>query len=116
MPAAACAAGIEALRIVQAEPERRATLLEQADRLRIRLRETGYDVGQSTSQIVPIVVGQADRAIQLSMALADAGLFVPAIRPPSVPEGRSLLRVSLCHGHSAEMCERLISALCETPK
>lgn len=111
MPAAACAAGIEALRIVRDEPDRRTGVLDRAQRLRSQLHKAGFDVGRSVSQIVPIVVGSADRAMRLSMALRKSGLFVPAIRPPSVPEGRSLLRVSLSHGHTDEMIDRLVGEL-----
>jgi len=60
---------------------------------------------------VPVILGQPDRAVAASAALAEAGFFVPAIRPPSVPEGESLLRVSLSWLHDEETLERLASAI-----
>jgi 8-amino-7-oxononanoate synthase len=86
-------------------------LLERAAALRAALREQGWNIGQSQSQIIPIFIGDADRAVQLSLRLREHGLFVPAIRPPSVPFGQSLLRISLSFGHAPDMIERLTTAL-----
>ena len=58
-------------------------------------------------------MGEPARALELSARLAERGLFVPAIRPPTVPAGRACLRISLTAGHSQEMIERLIAALGE---
>ena len=110
-PAAVAAAGLAALDIVESEPQRRTELLRQAATLRERLRKQGWNVGDSASQIVPIVVGAADRAMELASGLREWGLFVPGIRPPSVPVGESLLRLSLSYDHSPEMIDSLLSAL-----
>ena len=58
-----------------------------------------------------IVVGGAPEAVAVSARLAEAGLFVPAIRPPSVPEGKSLVRVSLSWHHTAADLARLASTI-----
>ena len=112
-PAAGCAAALRALQIVQDEPQRRETLLARAKTLRERLQQLGWDVQSSESQIIPIRVGQPERALKLADQLRQAGICVPPIRPPSVAPGQSLLRLSLCHGHTDAMLERLISALAE---
>jgi 8-amino-7-oxononanoate synthase len=65
----------------------------------------------ATSQIVPVIVGEAHRAVALSQSLREQGLFVPAIRPPTVPDGEACLRISLSYAHSAAMVERLLAAL-----
>jgi len=101
----------EALRIVQHEPHRRHVLLQRASQLRSRLVEIGCDCGASTSQIVPIILGDAKRAVKVSSRLLEQGIFVPAIRPPSVPAGRSLLRISLSYRHTVEDIERLVTAI-----
>lgn len=111
LPPATCAAAAAALEIVEGEPQVRERLLAQAESLRCRLREIGPSVGQSTSQIIPLIVGNPERALQLSAQLRDAGLLVPAIRPPSVPAGESLLRISLSAAHDESHIERLIAAL-----
>lgn len=110
-PPATCAAALAALEIVRAEPARRSELLARAESLRGRLRQLGCNLGSSASQIVPVVVGEAERAVALSVALAERGLFVPAIRPPSVPPGRSLLRISLSHVHDDATIAALVAAL-----
>ena len=51
--------------------------------------------------------------MQLGAALGERGLFVPAIRPPTVPEGEARLRISLTFGHTPEMIEQLASSLAE---
>jgi len=136
LPPAACEAAREALRILRTEPERRARLHALARRLRTRLAEEGFDVGTGDASdaaasegrravtekmpeerpptpIVPIVIGDADRAMALAAALLDRGLFCPAVRPPTVPPGTSRLRVSLTAGHTEEDVERLVAALVE---
>jgi 8-amino-7-oxononanoate synthase len=110
-PPAAAAAAMAALRIVDDEPQRRQGLLARADALRKRLAEQGWNVGHSASQIIPLMVGEPDRAVELAAALRERGLFVPAIRPPTVPEGEACLRISLTCGHTAEMIERLVETL-----
>ena len=112
-PPAACAAACAALDVVRDEPDRGSQLLDRAQSLRERLVEQGWDVGASASQIIPIIVGQPDHAMRLSDQLRERGLLVPGIRPPSVPAGQSLLRVSLSYGHQPEMIERLLAALAE---
>ena len=110
-PAAAVAAAETALDIVSQEPERRTLLLERAGVLREAVRELGFDIGETTSQIIPLRVGSADRAMLFAEQLLEAGFFVPAIRPPSVPEGECLLRISLSYGHNESTISNLIDAL-----
>jgi 8-amino-7-oxononanoate synthase len=110
-PAAMAAAAAAALEIVLGEPGRRERLLEQAAELRDTLAREGWDTGRSASQIIPIIVGGPDRAVQLAARLRDRGFFVPAIRPPTVPEGEACLRISLTVGHTAEMIAGLVDAL-----
>jgi 8-amino-7-oxononanoate synthase len=75
------------------------------------LLQAEVDTAGDTTQIVPIVVGAATDAVAVSTRLAEAGLFVPAIRPPSVPEGRSLVRVSLSWHHTADDLARLAGTI-----
>jgi 7-keto-8-aminopelargonate synthetase-like enzyme len=111
LPPASCAAALAALRILESEPQARRELLAKAEGLRSRLREIGPTVGASASQIIPLVVGNPERALQLSSQLREVGLLVPAIRPPSVPPGESLLRISLSAAHSESQIEQLVTAL-----
>jgi 7-keto-8-aminopelargonate synthetase-like enzyme len=112
-PPPSCAAGLAALKIISREPERREALRAQSVVLGKQLREDGWQTGTSASQIIPVVVGQAAEAVRLSERLAERGLLVPAMRPPSVPHGESLLRISLSYAHTAEMLARLRAELTE---
>ncbi|REK06767.1 MAG: 8-amino-7-oxononanoate synthase [Planctomycetota bacterium] len=111
LPPTTCAAARAALAIVHADPHMRQKLLERADSLRERLQTQGWELGPSSSQILPIILGEPRAATHLARQLRDFGLLVPAIRPPSVPPGESLLRVSLTAAHTEAMIERLVEAL-----
>ena len=110
-PAATAAAALAAIDILRDEPQRRRDLLVRSEKLREELVGQGWSVGASASQIIPLVVGDAERALKLSSELRDRGLFVPAIRPPTVPDGEACLRISLTAGHTEEMIGVLLSVL-----
>jgi 8-amino-7-oxononanoate synthase len=110
-PAATAAASLAALDIVENEPQRRRQLLDRSQRLREELTERGWNVAPSVSQILPIIVGDPERAIRMSTALREQGLFLPAIRPPTVPDGEACLRISLTVGHTEPMIAKLLKAL-----
>jgi 8-amino-7-oxononanoate synthase len=106
LPPAAAAAAAKALEIVQREPGRREHLARLAGRLRANLPEVGPG-----GPIVPVVVGDPTAAVERSARLLKLGCFVPAIRPPTVPEGTARLRISLTAGHTEADLDRLITAL-----
>lgn len=91
--------------------DRRVKLRSLSLHLRSRLREGGWQVPQGDSPIVPVIVGDNGKALQLSRRLTDAGYYVPAIRPPTVPVGTSRLRISLCAWHTTEQVEALVDQL-----
>jgi len=109
-PPAVAAAAARGIALVAEEPHRRRELLAAAAAFRAALAAAGV-VAAGRGQIVPIVVGAADRAVAVAARLAEAGLFVPAIRPPSVADGGSLVRVSLAWHHTADDRDRLLAAL-----
>ncbi len=110
-PPAVAAAATRAIELVEEEPHRRVELLARAAAFRDRLASAGLDLGGSEAQIVPVVAGAAEAAVALSARLAEAGFFVPAIRPPSVPHGRSLVRASLSWLHSHSDLDQLADAI-----
>jgi 8-amino-7-oxononanoate synthase len=110
-PAAMSAAASAAIDIVEREPWRRTELLERAGQLRARLGSAGWNIGRTVSQIIPLVVGEPERAMRLAALVAEEGFWVPGIRPPSVPPGESLLRLSLCYAHTPDQFQALLQAL-----
>jgi 8-amino-7-oxononanoate synthase len=111
LPEACALASLEALRYVHEEPNRRQGLLATSKEVRARLKSMGRDVGNSESQIIPVRCGAPARALELSRRLREAGYFVPAIRPPSVPDGESLLRISLTAAHCSEQIQGVCQCL-----
>ena len=89
----------------------RAHVASLAETFRDGARRLGYDTGHSATQIVPIIVGDADVTMALSDALRDSGLWVTAIRPPTVPRGTARLRVAFSAAHRESDVEELLSAL-----
>ena len=73
----------------------RRTLSDNAEYLRVTLRERSWDVGLSKSQIVPVIVGAEEKALALNRHLEDCGYLAVAIRPPTVEPGRSRIRLAL---------------------
>lgn len=89
----------------------RAHLAGLADRLRAGLAALGHDTGASTTQIVPLAVGEADRALALAARLEAAGILAVAIRPPTVPPGTARLRLALSCVHGEADIDRLLEVL-----
>ncbi len=110
-PPGVAAAATRAIGLLPVEPLRRAELLERAAVFRAALAAAGIDTQAAEAQIVPIAAGSAAAAVALATRLAEAGFFVPAIRPPSVPAGRSLVRVSLSWLHAPPDLDRLARAI-----
>lgn len=93
------AAAREAVRIIQTEPQRRIRLLTLAKQFRDGLAALGLST-PSQSQIVPVIYGENAAALKASAKLAEAGYWVPAIRPPTVAPGTARLRISLNCDHT----------------
>ena len=115
-PPGVAAAATRGIGLLAEEPFRRQQLQEKAADFRQRLNSLGVPTphaaaGELSGQIVPVIVGQPSRAVALAAQLAAAGFFVPAIRPPSVPEGGSLVRISLSWHHTDDDLTRLAEAV-----
>jgi 8-amino-7-oxononanoate synthase len=100
LPPAAVAAAMAALELLQEQPRRVERLADNADALRDELAREGFDVSGSESQIVPLIVGEADLAMRICEAALEQGVFAQAIRPPTVPEGTSRLRLAVMASHT----------------
>ena len=118
LPPACAAAALAALRIVIDEPERRQRLMRMARYVRSELSAMGYNCGDSASPIIPVLFWDAADALRAAETLADRGLFLPAIRPPTVPPHTARLRISLMATHTDAHIERLLTAMrsLEAPK
>ena len=111
MPSALAVATRASLALAQAEAWRRERLRALVARFRAGLTVAGHAPSASTSPIQPLVVGEPSRALRLSRGLEARGFLVGAIRPPTVPEGASRLRVTLSAAHREDDVDRLLEAL-----
>lgn len=100
-----------ALDLVPGMGEQRATLEGHGNTLRARLHAQGIDTADSSTQIVPVIVGEAQDALALAETLARQGMLAVAIRPPTVPRGTSRLRVALHANHASADIEQLAEAI-----
>jgi len=107
------AAALDAsLDVIAAEPERRERVHFLSRCLRERLTAAGIDVPAGDSPIVPIIIGENDRAVAIAASLQQAGFDVRAIRPPTVSAGTARLRVSVNVGLTEEILDRFVEKLC----
>lgn len=90
---------------------RRAHLQQLISRLQQGLANTRWNLLTSPTAIQPIIIGENEEALRVTDALYAQGIWVPAIRPPTVPQGTARLRVSLSAAHSIEQVDRLVDAL-----
>lgn len=101
-PPAQTAVALAGLELVDSEPQRRERLHSLAALLRGLLAEQGLTLLSDSGPIVPVLAGSAQRALALARALWQRGVFAPAVRPPTVPEGSSRLRLAVSAAHQEE--------------
>jgi 8-amino-7-oxononanoate synthase len=111
VPPALAAAARAALTVQADEGWRRERVLGHAARFRDAARSLGYALLPSDTPIQPLVCGSETAALAASEALLARGLWVPAIRPPTVPSGRSRLRITFSAAHEDTDVDRLLDAL-----
>jgi 7-keto-8-aminopelargonate synthetase-like enzyme len=111
LPSAIAAAALEAIRIVEEEPERRERLWTNRRLWHDGVRKIGFDTLGSASPIIPLRIGADALAVQMASALIEEGVFAPAIRPPTVPAGTARLRTSVLATHSPEDLRLALSAV-----
>lgn len=110
-PAFTLALAAKSLQLLRAQSSQRQALRQQAGDLRNALRQHGWSVVAGDSPIIPLLVGMEQRALRLSQQLWESGIYVPAIRPPTVPPHTCRLRISLSTRHTPQDCQRLVNAL-----
>ena len=110
-PPALAAALVESLRILERDDWRRARLREHVARLRSGLRGLPWTLAPSDTPIQPLIVGENTASVRLMESLLEGGIWVPAIRPPTVAAGTARLRISLSAAHEPDDVDRLVEAL-----
>jgi 8-amino-7-oxononanoate synthase len=115
-PPLLAAALLESLKIIRSEDWRREHLARLSVMLSAARAKLPGSLLPSCTAIQPLVLGSAQAATQAMRALAEHGVVVPAVRPPTVPHGSARLRISLSAAHSVDDVERLLAALRQLPR
>lgn len=110
-PPAMAAAAQAAITIVQTDHERRRRLWQNRDRLYEGLRSLGFRLTNSQSPILPIILNDSKLALDMSKNLLGRGIYIPAIRPPTVPRDTSRLRLTVTSEHTPTQLETALKAL-----
>lgn len=110
LPPPLVAAVSTALDIIEEEPERRERLWKNTRKMLQGFSEMGYDVGFSTTPIIPIIIKDGPRVYQMCRLLFERGVFVNPVISPAVPPGRELLRTSYTATHTEEQLDHVLEA------
>lgn len=111
LPPTVLGAADAALDLLPEMEEQRRLLARRGNWLRERLKEQGWAESGSMTQIVPVMAGEASRALEMAATLERERMLVVAIRPPTVPKGASRLRIALNAVQTEEELERLVQVL-----
>lgn len=104
---------LTSLRLIEQEEWRRVALLQNIAQLKNDLLSSSWKLLPSSTPIQPLLIGESHVAVRVSQVLRERGILVPAIRPPTVPQGKARLRISLSAAHQPHDILRLTQALNE---
>jgi 8-amino-7-oxononanoate synthase len=116
LPPAALGASLAALGLVRKDASYKKTLWQNIDYVRRRLVEAGFNLKNSTGPIIPIVVGGDTMTLAMQERLMKKGIFLQAIRPPTVPKGTSRLRLTVVRGFTKDDMDRALEAIIDVGK
>ena len=111
LPPAIAYATLCSLDLLKSEEWRRQRLNLLISQFRHHAKQLGLALCDSTTPIQPILIGDSQRALSISQELKDKGILVPAIRPPTVPQGSARLRITFCAQHTDSDLDQLLTAL-----
>lgn len=111
LPPAVIASGIAALELLEEEPEIKMRLWENVGFFKKRVEELGFNTLRSETQIIPVLVGDTSLTMRMGEMLLNEGVFVQGIRPPTVPQGSSRLRITIMATHTQSELECALEAM-----
>jgi len=110
LPASSLAASLAAIDIIEFEPGRREYLWKLINKFKKGLEEIGLTILPSHSAVIPVLIGEAQTTLDFANSLKDNGVYTPAVRPPSVPEGMCRIRATLMAKHTDKHIEKALEA------
>lgn len=111
LPPSAIAVSLKAIDMIEQDDERRKRLIELSKWFKEELIKIGFEVGDTQTPIIPVMIGDAEKTVLMRESLLEEGIYVPAIRPPTVPKGTSRLRISLMATHNIEDLQYVLEKL-----
>lgn len=111
LPPALLATALAGFDLIENDPEIRNRLWRLTSHVRTQINQMGFNTCGSETPIIPILIGPTETALTFSQKLLEEGIYIPAIRPPTVPDGTSRLRISLMATHTDEQIQFLLSSL-----
>ncbi|MEW6619718.1 MAG: 8-amino-7-oxononanoate synthase [bacterium] len=110
LPPAQVASALAALEIIQTEPHHRQKLWENIQYLKQGLQNLRLDTMESESPIIPVFIGDSNKTMDVANFLYEYGIFAPGIRPPTVPKGKSRIRLSVMATHTKSQLDKVLWA------
>ena len=110
LPPVLCEAAREALCVIEEEPLLRKKLWDNIHQVQQGLLKLGFSIPRPESAIIPVMIGDEGKAIEVFGKLLAQGIFIPAVRYPTVPKGKARLRVTVSAAHTPQDIARLIAA------
>ena len=105
MPPSVAGASLRSLEIIRQQPKRRNQLWENTEYMTRSIKNMGFDTMDSCTPIIPILIKDSDAAVEFSKRLFEEGIYVSAIRPPTVPRGQARLRLTVMATHTQEQLD-----------
>jgi len=116
IPPASAATVLKALEVIKKEPERIEKLWENTNYAKKRLVEEGFDIGHSTTPIIPILIGDEIGTYKVATLMLQDGVYVNPVVHPAVEKGKAILRYSLMAAHTKEQIDRSVDSLIKARK
>lgn len=116
MPPDACASTTAAINLIANSSDIRQNLWHNTKIIREGLQELGFGVGNTQTQIIPIIIGNDKKTVAISTELYERGIYLYGIRPPTVPEGQSRLRLSVMATHTEKDIQFLLDTMADIKK
>jgi len=108
MPPSICAASYTSLEIIEESAKKRQSLFSNINKVKNSLVEMGYMVKGDLTPIIPVIIGDSKEAVMFSEKLQEKGIYAPAIRPPTVPNGESRIRLTVTSAHDSKEIDYLL--------
>ena len=111
LPAGALTASIGAIKLIERQPSIRDDLNNNIQYIQDFLASSSFNYLKSVTPIIPIIIGDEEKALECSRFLLKNQIYVPAVRPPSVPKGQSRIRVTLMATHKKKHIDKIIKVM-----